>query len=291
MSHISGPRSDPRAFFSWGGNAAVLAEAFAFVAGGYLMLLGGMGVMQRDLIYHPSEEISDPVTAGVPEMAPVPVKAADGVRVTSWYAAPSRPDAPTVVLFHGNARTISARAHKARKLLDAGYGVFLAEYRGYGGNPGSPSEKGFYADARAALAWLRLRGVSDERMVLYGESLGSGVAVQMASEHAAAALVLEAPFTRLPDLAPPIVPPPLAQLMMLDHYDTLSKIGRLSMPLLVMHGGADWVVPIAMGREVLAAAQSASHRESLFIAAAGHNDLWNHGVGERVVDFLDRMAR
>lgn len=268
----------------------MLAEAMGVLAGGYLVLLGGLAAMQRDMIYHPSAEGAAPAEAGVPEMAPVPVRAADGVVVVGWYAPASRAGAATVVLFHGNARSVSCRAPKARRLLDAGFGVFLAEYRGYGGNAGRPSEQGLYADARAVLSWLCRRGVMMESTALYGESLGSGVAVQMAAEYGAAALLLEAPFTRLPDLAPPFVPPPLAHLMMLDHFDSRAKIGQLTMPVLVMHGERDGMVPIAMGREVLAAARSASHREGMFPAAAGHNDLWDHGAGDRAIDFIRRMV-
>jgi fermentation-respiration switch protein FrsA (DUF1100 family) len=267
----------------------VLAETLGVLTGGYLMLLGGMAAVQRDMIYHPSAEGADPAGAGVPEMVPVPVRAADGVVVTGWYAPAPQPNAATVVLFHGNARSVSCRAHKARRLLDAGFGVFLAEYRGYGGNAGRPSEQGLYADARAVLAWLMSQGVTVDTTVLYGESLGSGIAVQMAAEYGVAALLLEAPFTRLPDLAPAFVPPPLAQLMMLDHFDSRAKIGQSTMPLLVMHGERDWVVPTTMGREILAAAESSSHREGMFPAAAGHNDLWDHGAGDRTIDFIRRM--
>jgi uncharacterized protein len=267
----------------------VIAETLGVFAGGYALLVGGLAVFQRDMIYHPGSELVNPVQAGVPEMIPVPVRTQDNLVITGWYAPATRPDAATVVLFHGNAGTLAHRAHKARMLLDAGYGVFLAGYRGYGGNPGRPSEAGLYDDARAALAWLAACGIPKSQVIVYGESLGTGVAVQMATEHPnLAALVLEAPFTRLPDLAPAFLLPGFADMLMVDRYDSLSKIPSVRAPLLVLHGEHDGIVPVDMGRRVFAAASC--RKEGAFLAQAGHNDLWDHGGGERVLKFLARWG-
>ncbi|MGE5503493.1 MAG: alpha/beta hydrolase, partial [Actinomycetota bacterium] len=195
------------------------------------------------------------------------------------------------VLFHGNGGAIVHRARKARHFLNHGYGVFLAEYRGYGGNPGRPSEDGLYADARAVLAWLQTRGVVGHRLVLYGESLGSGVAVQMAVEHEIAALVLEAPFTRLPALAPAYVPPPVAEVVMLDRFDNLAKIGRVTVPLLIVHGGEDAVVPQSMGRALLAAAVSSPDPDGVFPPMAGHHNVWELAGEDAAIAFLRRLGR
>lgn len=268
----------------------MIAETLGVFAGGYALLVGGLAVFQREMIYHPTADRLDPAEVGVPEMVPVPVRTADGLVVTGWYAPPAAGHAATVVFFHGNAGTLAHRAGKARRLLDAGYGVLLAGYRGYGGNPGKPSEQGLYADARAALGWLMTRGVPECRLVLYGESLGTGVAVQMAAERAElAALVLEAPFTRLPDLAPPYLLPGMAEALMVDRYDSLSKIADNRAPLLILHGEQDTLVPAAMGRRVLDAAQGA--KEGLFLPPAGHNDIWDHGGVDRLLDFLARTTR
>lgn len=268
----------------------VIAETLGAFAGGYLLLVGGMAMFQRDMIYHPGAERVDPAEVGLPEMVAVAVRTGDGLAVTGWYAPPRGPRHPTIVLFHGNGGTLGHRARKARAFLDAGYGVYLAGYRGYGGNPGKPSEAGLYADARAALSWLTDQGVPASRLVLYGESLGTGVAVQMAGEFAGvAAVALEAPFTRLPDLAPAYVPPPLADALMVDRFDNRAKIGGLAAPLLIVHGEHDGIVPIAMGRELLDAAPAA--KEGFFLAAAGHNDVWDLGGGAAVLDFLTRTLR
>lgn len=263
----------------------MIAETLGAVAGGYLLLMGGMAMFQRDMIYHPGMLAVEPADAGLPEMVPVHVRAEDGVMVTSWYAPPKDPRAPTILFFHGNAGTIAHRAHKARALIDAGFGVFLAEYRGYGGNPGRPSETGLYADARAALHWLLGRGLPASRVVLYGESLGTGVAVQMATEvEGLLAVMLEAPYTRLPELAPAIVPPGLAGVLMVDVYDSRGKLDRLTAPLFIMHGEQDGVVPVAMGRLLLE--EAAVEKEGVFLPQAGHNDIWDLGGGEAAVAWL-----
>lgn len=268
----------------------MIAETLGAFAGGYLLLVGGIAVFQRDMIYHPGTERVEPAAAGLPEMVTVTVRTGDGLSITGWYAPPGNAHHPTIVLFHGNAGTLAHRARKARTFLDAGYGVYLAGYRGYGGNPGKPSEDGLYADARAALAWLTERGVPASRLVLYGESLGTGVAVHMAGEFAnLAAIVLEAPFTRLPELAPAYVLPPVADALMVDRYDNRAKIGRVAAPLLIVHGEHDGVVPIAMGRELLAVAPAG--KEGVFLAAAGHNDVWDLGGGEAALDFIARTLR
>lgn len=266
----------------------MIAETLGVFAGGYALLVGGLALFQRDMIYHPDSSLPPPDQVGVPEMVPVPVRTSDGVVVTGWYAPAADATRPTIVFCHGNARTLAHRAHKARWLLDAGFGVFLVGYRGYGGNPGRPSEQGLYADARAVVGWLTGRDILPERLVLYGESLGTGVVTQLATEmNNLAAMILEAPFTRLPDLAPPYLLPGFAPALMLDHYDSLSKITEVRAPLLVLHGEHDGIVPVAMGRRLLGAA--GGNAEGVFLAEAGHNNIWEHGGAEALLAFLERL--
>lgn len=266
----------------------MIVETLGLFAGGYALLLGGMAVFQRDMIYHPDSTMPEPHEVGVSEMVPVPVRTSDGMVVSGWYAPPRRAGRATVVYCHGNARTLAHRAHKARRLLDAGYGVFLVGYRGYGGNPGRPSENGLYADARAVVGWLLGRGTSPGRLVLYGESLGTGIATQLATEiEDLRGVVLEAPFTRLPDLAPAYLPPGFAPALMVDHYDSLSKIAAVTAPLLIVHGEDDGVVPVDMGRRLLQTAHADA--EGVFIPAAGHNNIWDRGGSDAVLRFLARV--
>ncbi len=254
--------------------------------GAYATVLAGLYLFQRHLLYHPSGGHPDPVLAGVPEMTAVSLTSADGLNLVSWYAA-ARNGAPTLVYFHGNAGHIGHRGFKVRPYLDAGWGAMLVGYRGYGGNPGAPSEAGLYADARAALAFLDAEGVAAGRRFYYGESLGTGIAVRMAAEGAAkaavGAVILEAPYTVIADVAAEHYPFVPARRMMHDRFDAQSHIATIGAPLLVVHGERDHVIPTHFGKSLFAAASEpkAAH----WIETAGHNDLHDHGLAERVLAF------
>jgi len=268
-----------------------MINVIAVVVGVYTALVGALYLIQRELIYHPGHSMRSPAASGMPEMRPIEVTAADGVTVVSWYS-PARAGKPTIVYFQGNAGNISDRAFKARPYLDAGFGLLLAGYRGYGGNPGDPSEQGLYADGRAQLAFLAGEGVGPGQWVLYGESLGSGIAVQLAVEQAAktpvAAMVLESPYTSLGDAAAAHYPFVPARTLVKDRFDSLDKIGRIRTPLFVTHGENDDVVPIALGKRLFEAARPP--KESHWVAGGGHNDLYDHGAAATAIAFLDRMV-
>jgi hypothetical protein len=190
---------------------------------------------------------------------------------------------------HGNAGNVAHRAEKVRPFMDQGYGVLLVGYRGYGGNPGAPSEEGLYHDAEAALAFLAAHNVGPDRQILYGESLGSGVAVEMAQRRAAAGapvagVVLEAPYTSMPAAAAhhyPFVP---ASSLIIDKYDSLAKIEQINAPLYIFHGDQDIIVPQSLGRDLFDAADTPKRAQ--WIDGAGHNDLYDFGAAEGVMDFL-----
>lgn len=263
------------------------------VAAAYLVVVGALYVFQRHIMYYPMGEMPQPASAGVGEMEAVRARTADGLELTGWLAEPADADRPVVVLFHGNAGHIGDRAFKARPFLDAGYGVYLVEYRGYGGNPGSPSEEGLYADGRAAFEVLRGRGLPPARWVLYGESLGSGVAVHLAGELAragepVAAVVLEAPFTSMGEAAATHYPWVPARTLVRDRYDSLGKIDAIGARLLVVHGTADEVVPVEQGRRLYAAA--AEPKQARWIDGAGHNDLFSHDAVRIILEFLQNPA-
>ncbi len=252
---------------------------------GYAVLLGGLYLAQRRLIYFPDAEIPDRARAGATMMEDVRLATADGLDLLAWYA-PARGGMPTIVVFHGNAGHIGHRFDKLRFLIDAGHGLLLVEYRGYGGNPGSPTEDGLYADADAALAFLAGRAVPSERTVLYGESLGSGLAVEAARRTRVGAVILEAPFTSVADVAAAIYWYVPARRLVLDRFDSTAKIAAIGCPLLILHGERDNVVPARYGR---ALHEAAREPKELWIAPEGdHNDLYDHGAREVVLEFLAR---
>ena len=257
------------------------------VIAGYICLVGIIYVGQRGLMYHPGGPIGPPTAYGVGEMVELPLENDAGHTLISWYAAP-KPNQPVLIFFHGNAGTIGDRAEKIRPYLNAGFGVVLAGYRGFGGNPGSPSEAGLYNDAATILGHLRTNGIPPKRWVVYGESLGTGVATEMAHRYAitgfsVGALVLEAPFTSMGDAAAVHYPYIPARLLVLDNYDSIAKIDAVDTPLMIVHGAVDWTVPQKLGRRLFDAAKKP--KLSLWLENAGHNDLYDFGAATHIIRF------
>lgn len=255
----------------------------------YAALAAALYLGQRALLYFPDPSTPDPARYGLAgDIAVAGYRTEDGLDLAAWYRPATRQGYATVVYFHGNAGHFGDRAPVARYLWDQGYGVLLAGYRGYGGNPGSPSETGLFADGRAALAWLAGQGVPADCTVLYGESLGSGIAVRLASEARVAAVVLESPFTSIADVAAAHYPIFPVSLLVRDRFDSLARIGAIGAPLLVMHGERDRTVPVRFGRRLYAAA--ADPKEAWWHPEGGHVDLHAHGAGRIVLDFLQRRS-
>ena len=256
----------------------------------YLVALLLLFTRQRKIVFNPNAAPAQLADYAAPEgLAPVTYRAADGVALTGWYLPPRRPDGRTIAYFHGNAGHHGDRVVRIVPYAAAGYGILLAGYRGYGGNPGAPTEQGLYADARAALDFLQNQGVGPDRLILFGESLGSAVATQMATEHRALGLILEAPFASILRSARHRYRYLAFDLLVRDKFDTLSKIARIDMPLLVIHGDLDRTTPAYFGHMVFEAAREP--KAGFFPPQAGHNDLMQHGMPERVLAFLEGLGK
>jgi len=253
-----------------------MTQLIITVLGAYVAIAGLMFVFQRRLIYLPDRAAGSPAEAGVPEMTPVTYRTADDLPITGWFAAPAVADGPVLVYFHGNAGSIADRSYKVRPFLDAGLGVLLAGYRGYGGNPGRPSEDGLLRDGQAALDHLAAAGISPDRTILYGESLGSGVAVALAAEQRLGALILEAPFTSIVDVAAGAYPWLPVRLAMIDRFNSLARITSVTAPTVIVHGERDRTVPVRLGRRLLD--HAAEPKAGIFFPEAGHTDLHDHGA-------------
>jgi len=262
-----------------------LVKITAVVVLVYLVVVTGCTVFQRSLMYFPSGDLPTPAAAGAPEMRVVTLVTDDGLELTSWYAPPSTRRG-VIVYFQGNGGHIGHRIFKVRDFLDAGYGLLLVGYRGYGGNPGSPSEAGLFADGRAALAFLAGEGIAGEDIVLLGESLGTGVAVYLASERTVGAVILEAPFTSAADAGKRAYPFLPVNQLIYDRFDSLSRIDAVTAPLLVVHGERDNIIPVDLGRELFAAANEP--KEGHFLARAGHNNMIDYGLLAIELEFLAR---
>ncbi len=255
----------------------------------YLTVCGGLFVWQRRIIFLNDSARPDPVLAGVPDVAVRTLRTADGLDITAWYQPPAKADQPVVLFFHGNSGNIGHRGGRIAHNASHGWGTMLPEYRGFGGNPGSPSEEGLTLDAEAAYAALRADGIAPERIIIWGESLGTAVATRLASAHPASALILEAPFTSMADIARSRYPFVPVNLLLKDRFDTLARIGDVTIPLLIIHGDQDKLIPIDMGRHVFAAATT-TNRVFWVAEDAGHNNLVESGAHEAAHRFLDRYT-
>jgi uncharacterized protein len=249
----------------------------------YIGLLAMLYVQQRTMMYFPDR--SRPVIVESVQVAKVTTE--DGLQLEGWYI-PAKPGMPTFIYFHGNASHYGGRLPKVIDYIGQGYGVLLAGYRGYGGNPGSPGEQGFYKDARAYMKFLQDNNVPLEKTIIYGESIGTGVAVQVATEYKAAALILEAPFSSTVDVAQSIYFFVPVRYLMTDQYRSAEKIKNVQSPILIIHGEQDSTIPIRFGRRLAEAAS----KPPVFIAVekAGHNDLYDHGTARHVLDFLKTIG-
>jgi fermentation-respiration switch protein FrsA (DUF1100 family) len=254
------------------------------VAGIYLLLLAYLWATQRGHVFRPGQETPDLAQSPVAAlMREAPVLGADGLALTAWYA-PARPGMPTILYCHGNAGTLGHRAERVQPYLERGYGVLLAAYRGYGGNPGSPTEAGLYADARAHFDWLLAQGIPANRIVLYGESLGAAVAVQVATERKVGALVLEAPFASVLHSARHRFPLFAFDWLIKDKFASIEKIAQIQAPLFIIHGTLDRVTPMRFGKLLFERAKEP--KAAAWPDGAGHNDLLSFGMVEAVTGFL-----
>ena len=254
----------------------------------YALLIALLYVVQRSLQYHPDQTIPDPPAYGVPEMAAIRIPTEDGFELLAWWRAPRDAELPALLVLHGNAGHIGDRGHKVRDYLDAGYGALLLSYRYNGETGGSPSEANLLADARAGLAYLKGQGISDRRIVFYGESLGSGVAVAMAAVNPVGALVLEAPYSSMADLAQHHYWYAPARWLVRDRFDSISRIADISTPLLVIHGERDSVIPVKFGRRLFDAASEP--KQAHYLPEAQHNDLLDYGMVPLVIAFLENTS-
>jgi hypothetical protein len=257
----------------------------AVTVAGYGGLLALMYVFQRALLYFPDATRVAPAKAGLPQAQEVMLTSSDGERLIAWYVAP-RADKPIVIYFQGNAEGLGARVNRFTWLIADGTGLLALAYRGFGGSTGKPSEQGLIRDAVAAYDFARSRYPA-KRIVLFGESLGTGVAVALASEHEIGALILDAPFSSTADVGAAAYPFAPVRWLMKDTFRSDERIGRVSAPLLVMHGEQDRIVPIRFAEKLFALAREP--KRMVRFPQGGHVNLDDYGAAKVVKDFLDGL--
>ncbi len=243
-----------------GATRRILRSAYSFepgavwrIARAYVIALSLLVIGQRYVLYQPSATEASPAEFSLAEVKAERFVRPDGESLVVWSARPTTRK-QTILYFHGNGGSLANRTHRFRAFVDKGFGIAVLSYRGYGGSGGSPTEKDNVADAIAYHDHLVEGGLKAENIIVFGESLGSGVAVQLLAERRAAGLVLDSPFSSVADVAAAKFWWMPVRYLLWDTYDSMAHIGRLQAPLLMIVAGKDTVIPPRFGKALFAAA-------------------------------------
>jgi fermentation-respiration switch protein FrsA (DUF1100 family) len=251
----------------------------------YGALLSALYLGQRAILFPRATDPVKVTQAGLSGFEDVELATPDGERLVAWWKPPE-PGRAVVLYFHGNGGSIWDRRFRATALTESGRGLLLVSYRGYAGSTGSPSEAGLRVDARTAYDWLT-RSYAPARVVLYGESLGTGVAVPLAAETSVGGVILDAPYTSTAEVAQTVYWfVPVAWLMR-DQFRSLDVIGAVRAPILMMHGDRDGVIPIGLGERLFAAAPEP--KRFLRLTGVGHSRNLESGGQAAVEAFLSQV--
>lgn len=253
----------------------------------YIFCFGFLVIFQRGFLYFPSGVYSTPQEAGVSGIfQEIIAKPEEGTPIKGWYA-PAKENKPTIVFFHGNGDSIGNLVSIAQIYALQGYGFVITEYRGYSGFKGLPTEEGLYDDGRAFVKALQDKGVDLKDIVLFGHSLGSGVAVQLATELDVRAVMLLAPLLSVGDMAQALYPFFPAKYFVWDNFDNESKIVNINAPLLIVHGSWDRIIPVSQGESLYAVAQNP--KTFILVPRGGHNNLFKNPFAEISMKWLSAL--
>lgn len=256
----------------------------SFALGFYILAVAGLYLFQRELLFvrNAGADIA-PLAAGVPYATVLHVTTADGLRLYGWYVPPDKAGYPVVVFFNGQSGLVSHLAGHMELFHREGYGVLIASYRGYGDNPGAPSEDGIYQDARAFIS-------SVEEMhlpyVFYGISMGTGVAVKMAAEFTPQAVILQSPYSSIASVAASRFPFAPVNWLIKDRFDSISRIAEVKAAVLMIMGREDTVIPPAEAGRLFEAAPEP--KQMLWLDKRGHNNILWADIGPSIFAFLTR---
>jgi uncharacterized protein len=248
----------------------------------YAAVTATVYLAQRSLMYFPDTAHVTPAAAGLPEAEEVPLTAADGTHIHVWHVPP-HDNKPVILYFHGNGGSLASEVDRFRRLIGDGIGLIGVEYRGYGGSDGSPSEEGLIEDAEAGYAFATAH-YPVQQIVVWGGSLGSGVAVALAAEKPVGRLILEAPFTSAEAVGARRYWYLPVRFLMKDQFHSDERIGKVKAPLLILHGVLDRTIPYAMGEQMFELANKPKH--IVRFLDGGHQDLDAHGALNAVARFL-----
>lgn len=253
--------------------------AIALVAA-YVVVGGLLFAMQRQILFRPSGEAMDPRVAGLGVGETVTIQTPDGEQLHGWFV-PSNPGQTAVLHLHGNGATLANRIENYREIIDSNFALLALSYRGYPGSTGSPSERGLITDGLAAYDWLSERF---SNVVIFGESLGAAVALAIATEREPSALVLEAPFSAVVDMAAARYPFLPVNWLVRDPFLSRERIANVMAPVLIFGAGRDQVVPGEHAKVLFELAREP--KRLVFMDEADHFDLWERGIWPETLTFL-----
>ena len=258
---------------------------FSSIVIAYFVLLVFIYFYQRNLLYHPSENNyqNDKIQFSYDEIF---IKVDDKIKLKSWIINKNLKKFKTLLFFHGNAGELSNRIYKLNELNKLDINILLISWRGFSGNEGLPTEDNLYKDAQAAIKWLNRKEVENNKIILYGESLGTGVAVEIGKKNNFNSIILESPFTSMENAAKIYYPYLPVKLLLKDKYNSISKIKKITTPILIMHGKKDDIVPFSMGKELFEKANNPKY--SYFTSDDDHMMEFNDQILKSIKNFIDK---
>ena len=226
-----------------------LTSILSIIVLSYFALLTLTYIFQRNLLYHPkiNNYYGHELSVSVEKIL---IETKDNIKLMSWYHNKNFENSKTLLFLHGNAGSLENRIEKLNHFGNMKLNFLIIAWRGFSGNEGKPTEQGLYEDTRSAIKWLNSKGITEENIIIYGESLGTGVAIEVSQNKNFAGVILESPFTSMTDVGKDKYPFLPVQLLLKDRYESDKKIKNIKSPILVMHGRVDNIVPFHMGKKI-----------------------------------------
>ena len=252
----------------------------------YFFVLVFLYFYQRNLLYHPNENnySGDKISVNINK---VKIRTSDNIELLGWYHEKNLKDYKTLLYLHGNAGSLENRIHKLNHFQDMNVNFLIIAWRGFSGNKGKPSEEGLYEDGISAIKWLAKKGVDEKNLILYGESLGTGVATHLAQNKNYAGLILETPFTSMVDAAKTFYPYIPVNLLLKDKFENYKKVKNINSPILVMHGEIDQIVPFSMGKKIFEIANEPKY--SYFTEYDNHMMEYDENLVSALKSFVESL--
>jgi uncharacterized protein len=253
---------------------------------GYLIFIFSSYIFQRNLLYHPKENnyYGDKLNVSIEK---VKITTNDNIELLGWFHNKNLKDYKTILFLHGNAGSLENRIHKINHYKNMDINFLIFAWRGFSGNKGKPTEQGLYEDARSAIRWLKLNNILEDKIIIYGESLGTGVATEIAQNKNFAGIILESPFTSMIEAGKENYPLLPVNFLLKDKYESNKKIKNINSPILIMHGKVDNIVPFHMGKTMYELANEPKY--SYFSEYDNHMMDYNKNLINALNNFIKRL--